>query len=101
MLTPMHETWGKNECVNPLAWKRDTTYAPARLNKGSVPKKYNRVDVGRVDAKISDQHLLWVHKPKKTRGYPTTKNYHVFDYSLFYMDIRENVKHRIDVYFGK
>lgn len=97
---PVYDCYGKVECINPLTWKRDTTYAPATLNVGSVPKKFNEAQKGLVDAKISDQHLLWVHKPKK-RGYPTTKNYHVFDYSLFYLNIRQNVQYRIEAYFRK
>jgi hypothetical protein len=97
---PVFDAYGRAECVNPLTWKTDTVYAPASLNKGSVPKKFNEVQPGVIDAKISPEHILWIHKPKK-RGYPKVKNCHIYDYSLFYMNIRENVRHRIGIYFGK
>ncbi len=88
------------ECVNPLTWRRDTVYAPASLNKGSLPSTFDRLDVGIVDAKISPAHILWSHKPAK-RGYRKGDNYHVMDYSLFWMNIRENVATRVERYFSK
>jgi len=86
------------ECVNPLTWKTDTITASASLNHGSVPFGFNRIDKGIADAKISLTGLLWVHK-KKLFGYSNGENYHILDYNLFWMNIRENVKQRIDKYF--
>ncbi|CAN5215692.1 hypothetical protein BH09BAC5_BH09BAC5_08660 [soil metagenome] len=87
-------------CVNPLTWKRDTIYAAASLNLGSVPNTFDRIDKGIIDAKISDQSVIWSHNPKK-RGYPKGKNYHVADIGMFYMNIRENVKLRCELYLAK
>ena len=85
------------ECINPLTWKRDTIYAPASLNKGSIPRGFNHIDIHAADAKCTPDGTLWVHKPKH-KGYPNIFTYHVFDYNLFWMNIRENVKLRVDAY---
>ncbi len=90
-------------CNNPLTWKADTTYASAELNKGGLPLNYKNIDVGIADAKISPKGLLWVHRPKKTNKeymYIQSESFHNIEYSLFYMNIRENVKQRIDAYFS-
>jgi pimeloyl-ACP methyl ester carboxylesterase len=86
-------------CVNPLTWKRDTAYAPASLNLGSVPSTFNRIDKGMADAKVSPQEIIWTHVSKP--GYPKGTNYHVADYSLFWMNIRANVKVRCEEYLKK
>jgi hypothetical protein len=96
---PAYDNFKQYTCVNPLTWRRDTTYAPAVLNHGSVPKSFDRIDKGAVDAKISPQCILWVHCPDK-HGYPKGENYHVYDISLFYINTRENVKERCDAYFA-
>ena len=97
---PGYDNYSQYTCVNPLTWRRDTIYAPASLNSGSVPKAFNRIDKGLVDAKISHQQIIWSHKPPG-KGYPKGENYHVYDISLFYVNIRENVKERCDAYFSK
>ncbi len=96
---PAYQNHKKYVCVNPITWKRDTAYAPAYLNKGSVPSSFNRIDVGLLGAKISHQQILWVDKPNK-KGYPKGKNYHVADVGMFYMNIRGNVKERCAAYFA-
>jgi hypothetical protein len=97
---PAYQNFRDYVCVNPLTWRRDTAYAPASLNLGSVPKAFNRIDKGLVDAKISHQQIIWSHKPG-LKGYPKGDNYHVYDISLFYMNIRVNVKERCSAYFAK
>jgi len=87
------------ECVNPLTWKRDTVSAPASKNIGSVPYGFKGIDKEYANATISPTGLLWVHKKPK-RGYVNGKNYHVLDYNLFWMNIRENVKLRIEKYLS-
>ena len=86
------------ECVNPLTWKTDTIPADASLDHGSVPFGFYRIDKGIATAKVSSTGLLWVHK-KSLIGYSGGRNYHILDYNLFWMNIRENVKQRIDKYF--
>jgi hypothetical protein len=89
------------ECVNPLSWKRDTAYVPAEMNRGGVPKSFDRIDTAVVGAQCSGNRALWVDKPR-VRGYPALGgSYHLVDYSLFYLNIRENVKARVQAYLKK
>lgn len=104
-------TWGKAkffdihfsnvECVNPLTWKRDTVYAPASLNKGAVPFTFKQVDKAIADAKCTENGLLWVHSPKASGYISINGSYHVMDFSLYNINIRENVKERVDAYFRR
>jgi hypothetical protein len=86
-------------CINPLTWRCDTTYAPASLNHGSVPKTFDRIDVGIVDAKISEQNIIWSHAPSRD-DYIKGENYHVLDYNLFWMNFRENVELRVRTFLS-
>lgn len=90
---------------NPLNWKTDTTYAPASMNKGSLPRNYKGIDTCIADAKIVENGLLWVHRPlnktNKDYLYIKSESFHVLEYSLFYMNIRENVKLRVDTWSDK
>lgn len=97
---PAFVNYNRYVCVNPLTWTRDTAYAPASLNLGSVPKTFDRIDKGKVDAKISSQKIIWSHV-HGLRGYVGGTNYHVVDYSLFYMNIRANVLERCGEYLKK
>ena len=100
--------WGKeteNEflgsnyyCVNPLNWKSDTVYCNKELNLGGLPRKFDRIDKNISDAKIN-KGLLWIQRPKKRGYWKVAGNYHVSDYNIFYMNIRENVRKRIEAYF--
>ena len=87
-------------CTNPLSWKTDTVYAGRNKNGGGLPFKAERLDINIADAKISS-NSLWTHKPRRKGYFRNGKNYHVADYNLFWMNIRENVKLRIDSYFEK
>jgi hypothetical protein len=87
-------------CVNPLTWKRDTVYAPKEKNLGSIPFSFKRVDKGIADAKCNGK-ILWVHKVRSGGYYQLGGNYHIDDYNLFYMNIRQNVALRVKNYFIK
>lgn len=92
-----NEYFGRGICVNPLSWKTDTSYVPATFNRGGAPVKLDRIDANVSDAKINNG-ILWVHKIKP-RGYTRLgKSYHLCDYSLFYLNIRENAIERTNAY---
>jgi hypothetical protein len=43
--------------------------------------------------------VLWTDKPRFFGNiFFTSKNYHIADMNLFYLNIRENVKQRVDAY---
>jgi hypothetical protein len=88
-------------CTNPLSWTIDTTYQSADKAMGGVPSSFDRLDKGVIDAQVIDG-LLMVNHPHYP-GYPKIygNSYHLVDYNLFYLNIRENVKQRIKAYFEK
>jgi hypothetical protein len=94
---------GKILCVNPITWEQDTVYTKKSLHKGAVPYSYSRVDTAFIEARCARSGFLWciVSGKATAEDYPNIHSpyYHVNDYNFFYMDIRENVKQRIDQYF--
>jgi hypothetical protein len=86
---------GNSFVTNPLTWTTGDLHASRKLNKGSILFKYNTVYKWTTDARIS-QGLLYVRKPKFPWGFLyLTRNYHIGDMNLFYMNIRENLRQRI------
>jgi Protein of unknown function (DUF3089) len=86
---------GNSFVTNPLNWTTNELYAPRKLNKGSVLFKYNKVYKHTTDAHISNG-FLYVKKPKFPWSFLYfSKNYHVGDINLFYLNIRENLQQRI------
>ena len=91
----------KSIVTNPLLWNSNTTYAPAALNEGGVLKNFNKVTTKVVDAQIHE-NVLWTSKPKFFGNiFLTKKNYHIADINMFYMNIAENVKTRIKMFWKK
>lgn len=93
----------KNEAyvTNPLTWTLGETPAPAKLNKGGILRDFNKVIPGLVHAQVHG-NILWVNKPQFFGSvFLTMKNYHIVDYNLFYMNMRENAETRIRAYFKK
>ena len=93
---------GNSICVNPLTWTTATAWAPKELNAGSLTG-FNTLQLHAVSAGIEpNAKILWVtllddvnDKVKKM------KNLHIYDYNLFWMNIRENVRQRIAAYRNK
>ena len=91
--------------VNPLSWTTDNAFVPAMINKGGVLRKFNRLVPHVVSAQVH-HNILWTSKPDMPgKILLTTKNYHVGDINLFYLNIRENLTTRIrsykKMYFNK
>ncbi len=85
--------------TNPITWRTDNEYASRKKNKGSVLLKFNKVYKKTTDAQIHEG-VIWVKKPKFPWSFLySTKNYHVGDINLYYMNLRENVGTRIKNYF--
>lgn len=91
----------KSIVVNPLTWSVDEGYASKKMNKGAIMKNFNKVVPEVVDAKI-EGNVLWSCKPDVFgKIFFTQKNFHIGDINLFYVNIRENVRIRIDEYLKK
>jgi len=92
---------GNSFVTNPLTWTTGNEYAPKELNKGSVLSKFNKIYKHTTDARISNG-LLYAKKPKFPWSFLYfSRNYHVGDINLFYVNIRENVQQRIDGFLKK
>jgi len=85
--------------TNPITWKTDSEYARKKMNSGSVLYKFNKVYKRTTDAQIYEG-VIWVKRPKFPWSFLySTKNYHVGDINLYYVNIRKNVGQRIKCYF--
>ncbi|MBT8218747.1 MAG: DUF3089 domain-containing protein [Bacteroidia bacterium] len=96
--------WGTGNniaVVNPISWTTDTSITNPNEHKGIVLRKYNAVYPYKSKAQIAN-NVLWITKPTFPGSFLiTTKNYHGADYNLFWMDIRDNVRTRVNSYLGK
>jgi hypothetical protein len=97
---------GNSLCVNPISWTTDNHWTPREIHKGAVGKDFNTLISKKIRAEVvPDINILWVEIPeeieKKSELASRLGNFHIVDYNLFWMDIRENVRQRIKAYFGR
>jgi hypothetical protein len=95
-------------CVNPLTWRADGKFAAQELNLGGVvfpedgETEPPEPDVGVVSARC-EEGVLVISRPE-VEGYSYMPmgpgNYHIYDYSLFYMNIRRNAEERVEAYLS-
>lgn len=95
--------------INPLNWKRDETYAPASMNKGSIVLEMNGttpvrkiVDLGDVDAQVNlERGVIVTNTIQPVTDMPDffgPASFHENDYSFFYKNLQENVAKRVAAY---
>lgn len=94
-------------CINPLNWSRGTEYAPIEMNHGSLAN--GQIVPGASDAQIDAERGVVVVTSPEAQPYKITNpilyayfgtdSYHSADYTLFYVNIRENVAKRIETFF--
>ncbi len=93
-------------CVNPLNWSLDGA-APATANLGALPGERPTQELAAPVPELTgarcDEGILHVQIPlSKRHGFADALtllgSYHVFDYNLFYSNIRVNVRDRIAVF---
>jgi hypothetical protein len=112
----------KNVCVNPLTWSTDGAPADAALNIGAVsypgtfagslvdlkelPQDFIDaepvLETGVADAQCIDGMLL-VREIRSTHfaSRPMGRdNYHIYDYNLFHMNLRQNAETRVARYLA-
>ena len=98
---------GKNGIsINPLNWKRDETYAPASLNKGSMVIDYSTgtTEIRNIDAdaqvNLARGTVVTSAKaiPNEFVEIAGPQCYHQDDYSIFYNNIKDNVAKRAAAY---
>jgi Protein of unknown function (DUF3089) len=122
---PHAQPWGDprpNICVNPLTWRADGAAAEASLNLGGVaypgtfagtladvkgvPQDFIAarpvLETGVADAQCVDGMLLvkQIHSENYAARPMGRDNYHIYDYNLFHMNLRQNVQQRVAAYLG-
>jgi hypothetical protein len=95
----VEEEKGNSFVTNPITWKTNNEYGSRKMNKGSILFKFNKIYKKTTDAQIHE-NVLWVGRPKFPWSFLyTTKNYHIGDINLYYLNVRENTEQRINAYF--
>lgn len=90
---------GNSYATNPLNWTIGEEHASRKLNKGSVLTRFNKIYKETTDAQVK-HGLLFVRRPKFPWSFLYfTRNYHVGDINLFYLNLRENISRRIGMYW--
>lgn len=89
-------------CTNPITGKPDDA-APASANLGStIPSADLRtatVEVGKIPARCAGRGLLLVGDPPSLGPYILPgNNYHVYDYSMFWANIRADATRRLSAF---
>jgi hypothetical protein len=96
---PNYESYKGGVCVNPLSWTTDSSIVSRDKNLGGITWKFTKVEEKINGAQVKNG-ILWIDKPHVPgRMFIKMKNYHVADYNLFWFNIRENVRTRVDNYF--
>ena len=92
---------GNSYVTNPISWTTSNEFVSRKFNKGSILTKFNTIYTQTTDAQISNG-LLYTRKPKFPGSFfYFSRNYHVGDINLYYMNIRENVKQRITMFLKR
>jgi hypothetical protein len=87
--------------TNPITWKTTNEYASRKMHSGSVLYKFNKIYKKTTDARIYEG-VIWVKRPKFPWSFLySTKNYHVGDINLFYINMRNNIELRVMNYIEK
>ncbi len=85
--------------TNPLTWDSSKPIAARSLNKGSILLNFNKL-APKVAAANINGNVLWTCKPHFFGNiFYTSKNYHIADYNLYYLSVRENVAERIKAFW--
>lgn len=85
--------------INPINWTTDTTFSKIDAAKGLAGYRFKKIHRRAVQARVHDG-LLWITRPRVPFAFLLKMEiYHIADYNLFWMDIRENVALRAKMYF--
>ncbi len=97
-----HDTESDIAVTNPLNWVTTTAYAPRSASQGAVLRNFKKVVPEAVDAQVHEG-LLWVDRLNFPWSFLLLfrSNFHIADFNLFYVDVRENARHRTEAYFKR
>jgi hypothetical protein len=87
--------------TNPLLWTTAPVYASRSLNKGAVLRNFDKVIPEVADAQSHDG-VLWTSRPRFPGSFLLLRaNYHIGDYNLYYINVRENAQRRVKAFNGE
>ena len=90
-------------CINPINWKNDGSRADYADHLGAVDYgAEGQVEQGVVDAQCVNGrlHVSEVRSPNYKSQFMGPGNYHIYDFSFFHLDIRQNAVERVDAYLN-
>lgn len=97
--------------INPLNWTTDDTYASSDLNEGTIAVAPAMDSItpqpGRDDAQLNLSRKTVVCTTRTAEDYTiapdsfATESFHEKEYSFYYMNLKDNVKTRIDTYLAQ
>jgi pimeloyl-ACP methyl ester carboxylesterase len=111
-------------CVNPLSWTNTLDKVSQKAHLGAMPVEFKRTPVNMLLANnpgftfeelpALTRELTWAQcmqdgrleiMPQSDNAFSNhleqpNKSYHILDFSLFYGNIRENAKHRVDQFMA-
>jgi hypothetical protein len=92
------EEWSNSDsisCINPITWMSDYTISNKEDHLGILFKNHKILYPKSVIA-YKKNNVVWV-KPIKIpfANFYKMKNYHIADYNLFWLNIRNNLKYRL------
>lgn len=86
--------------TNPITWQLDSGYNAIDEHQGILYFNY-QLKLEQTIAATTANGILWIKKPRVWyRVFLRKKNWHVADYNLFWLNIRENVAHRVERYLA-
>ena len=96
--------------INPINWKRDDTYAPAKENLGSLTVDGKLVTPGFADARVDTARgsVVVTTADAKLYAIPADdaamfgpESYHLHDYGFFFNNFKQNVADRVKAFMEK
>ncbi|MFW7380813.1 MAG: DUF3089 domain-containing protein [Oligoflexus sp.] len=84
-------------CINPLTWRENEELAGSELHLGAL---LDKEDAPATSA-VCRQHVVYVDDLDEYLEWNLNGNYHVYDYGIFYENIKQNVSERIAAFRRK
>jgi hypothetical protein len=87
--------------TNPLTWDSAQTSVDRFENKGSVLKNFSKLKPNVAGATVHNG-VLWTNRPHFFGSiFLKNPNYHIADYNLYYLSVRENAQQRINAFWKR
>ncbi len=80
-----------------MSWKHDESVATAESHLGAIHLDFDLFDKHVITEARCHNESLWIKIPDEYQYYSSFDRnwFHLMDFNLFYMNVRENVKQRI------